>query len=388
MSVFSQTSLQPGPPHQLAHALEMARNSGTPLIDLSLSNPTHCGLTVDAEAILHALHQTASLVYEPEPLGIESARLAVAATFARDIRPEPNRVLLTASTSEAYGYLLKLLCDPGDCVLVPEPGYPLLQFLARLERVTLKPYRIAYDGRWHFDLGSIREACNHKPKAIVVVSPNNPTGNVMSDDELEYLSKLGLPIIADEVFGSYALAGSSGLCQSALRNTQSLTFSLGGLSKYCGLPQLKLAWLAASGPSSVVAEAMQRLELIADTYLSVASPVQHALPTLLELGTRTQRAIRDRIRRNLAALRRELHGSANTVLHVEAGWYAAVLLPDLRTEDDWILDILAHDHVVLQPGWFYDFERSPTVVISLLPMPKDFDEGIRRIARRVSALCR
>ncbi len=386
--MFSSTSIKPDSPNALAGALAAARDDGRPLIDLTVSNPTACGLSVDGREVLAALSAPGGLRYEPTPLGLLQAREAVARTFLLGVRPPPERILLTASTSEAYSFLFKLLCDPGDEVLVPEPGYPLLEHLARLERVSLRPYRLAYDGRWFVDLDSVGRALSDRTRAIVIVSPNNPTGNVISDAELGWLERLGVPIVSDEVFGSYAHTSGVDMCATALRSAASLTFVLGGLSKLCGLPQLKLAWLAVGGPPDVVAEAMERLELIADTYLSVASPVQHALSTILEVGARTGEAIRTRIRRNLHALRRSLEGSPCTVLHVEAGWYAVIRLPAVSTEDEWCSWLLADDGVIVQPGWYFDFSDVPLVVVSLLPSESEFDEGVRRLCQRVTAACR
>jgi alanine-synthesizing transaminase len=329
---------------------------------------------------------TQSGVYRPEPFGSPSARAAVARHFAKArkvIEPDVADVLLTASTSEAYSFLFKLLCDPGDEVLVPAPSYPLLEHLAELDAVKLAPYRLAYDGAWHIDLDSVRRAVTPRTRALIVVSPNNPTGQYSSASELAALAELGLPLVSDEVFFEYALlerATTPPLPSSVLG------FALGGLSKLAGAPQLKLAWTILSGPEPARREARERLELVADTFLSVSSPVQHALPELLDAADNVTSAIGARCRGNLQQLRHALTNSSATLLRAEGGWSAVLRLPSITTEDQFVLGLLRERGVLVQPGWFYDFETQPFVVLSLLTEPGLFRQGAELIASHVAAL--
>jgi alanine-synthesizing transaminase len=381
--------------HQnVRNALTIARDalssSGRPCLDLTVSNPTRAELPYDDAAILAALHDERSLVYEPEPFGLLSAREAIARELGVAIAP-PSRIVLTASTSEAYAFLFKLLCDPGDNVLVPQPSYPLFELLARFEEVQLVPYRLAYDGQWHVDTDSLRRAVGPHTRAILAVSPNNPTGSYIKREELASMTELGLPIVSDEVFASYAFEDdprrAATVLEAAAAGTGALVFALGGLSKLAALPQMKLAWIAAGGPDTIVQQALERLELIADSFLSVSTPVQHAAPSLLAARGPTERAIRERTRDNLATLRGLVGGgSAASVLNVEGGWYATVRLPRVQSEERWALDLLEKDGVYTHPGHFFDFEDEAHVVVSLLTTREVFAEGVRRIVSRVAAL--
>ncbi len=383
--MFSSRSGIDRQPNALSLALDQARASGRTIRDLTLSNPTRAGLPYASEAILAALTQPEALRYEPEPFGLPAARQAVAAHFAeRGVEVEPQRIALTASTSEAYGFALKLLCDPGDEVLVPAPSYPLLEHLAGYESVRLSRYPLSYDGAWHIDLDELGRRVGERTRAIIVVSPNNPTGSYLKQDELRALEKLGLPLISDEVFAGYPLMDDPRRAASALEAQGLLVFSLGGLSKLAALPQMKLAWAALGGPAALVDEALGRLELVADTYLSVGTPVQLALPALLGSRTTAEQAILARCRDNLAALRRELDGSAATPLHVEGGWYAVVRLPATRSEEEWVLALLERG-VLVQPGWFYDFETEPYVIVSLLTPERELRDGAAVLADCVAA---
>lgn len=384
--MLSQRTSLDRAPNPLAVALERARASGDPLLDLTRSNPTSAGLPYDEPAILGALADPAALLYEPTALGLAGARTAVVEVLGeRGLSTAADRVLITASTSEAYGYAFKLLCDAGDEVLVPEPSYPLFDHLARFDGVRPVTYRLAYDGAWHLDVDSIRRARSARTRAIVVVSPNNPTGSYLKRSELAALAELGLPIVSDEVFAEYPLEAPAGRVRSALETDGVLVLALGGLSKLAGLPQLKLGWMIAGGPSALVAEVMARLELCADAYLSVGAPVQHALPKLLEIGRRTRAAIQGRIADNLATLRRVLDGSAATVLRTEGGWSAVLRLPRTRSEEDWVLGLLSEEKTLVQPGWFYDFAEEPFVVVSLLTPSAELAEGAERLRRFVDA---
>lgn len=323
--------------------------------------------------------------YAPDAFGLVTAREAVARHFAttRELSTPPDAVdvLLTASTSEAYAFAFKLLCDPGDEVLVPSPSYPLFEHLAELEAVRLAPYRLAYDGAWHVDLDSARRAVTARTRAVIVVSPNNPTGQYCTQQDLAALAELGLPIISDEVFFEYPL-----LARPVARQSHVLQLTLGGLSKLAGSPQLKLAWTILSGPEPARREARERLELIADTFLSVGSPIQHALPELLVASSSVTQAIGARCRENLAQLRAILGASSVTALRVEGGWSVVLRLPNVTTEDDFVLGLARQRGALVQPGWFYDFESEPLVIVSLLGEPAMFREGIEQLAEHVRQL--
>jgi aspartate/methionine/tyrosine aminotransferase len=367
--------------NELSTALARRRASGGEVLDLTESNPTRASLPYERDAILGSLASPGALLYEPASFGLTSAREMV----ARHLGVPPERVVLTASTSEAYAFLFKLLCDPGDEVLVPVPSYPLFEHLARLETVKAVPYRLAYDGAWHFDLDSVRSAVGPRTRAIVVVTPNNPTGSYVKRAELAALADLGLPIVSDEVFAGYALDErvDATRASSALEAHGALVFALGGLSKLAALPQMKLAWIAVGGGAATVDPALARLEIIADAFLSVGAPVQHALPALLASRAAVAAAIVSRTRENLALLRAALEGKAASVLDVEGGWYATLRLPRTRTEERWVLLLLEQDGVYVHPGHFFDFESEAYLVTSLLTPGAVFREGIGRLVARV-----
>jgi alanine-synthesizing transaminase len=363
--------------NELAVALAARRARGDRVLDLTQSNPTVAGIPYAEADILAALTDRASLVYEPTPFGLDRARRAVAELHGTD----PRRVLLTASTSEAYAFLFKLLCDPGDAVLAPQPSYPLLEHLAHLESVRLVPYRLRYDGAWHTDLASAREAAGaSRARAILAVSPNNPTGSCLDRSELDALAALA-PVVCDEVFAPYVFRerGERVAC-AATAARDGLVFSLGGLSKLAALPQMKLAWVIAGGDDRLVEAALERLEIIADAFLSVSTPVQHATERLLASASVAQAAVRARLRENLALLDAELAGTAQTRLDVEGGWYAIVRLPAVRPEAELVLDLLEAG-VYVHPGSFFGFEDEPYVVVSLLTSPATFAEGVRALRR-------
>jgi alanine-synthesizing transaminase len=339
------------------------------ILDLTESNPTRAGLKYPAGEIFNALSDASALRYDPEPRGLLSAREAVASYYGN---VPASRILLTASTSEAYAYLFKLLCDPGDEILSPRPSYPLFEFLAGLESVRIVQYPLRYDGVWHIDFPALERAITSRTKAIVVVNPNNPTGSFLKREEWSRLEKLGLPILSDEVFSDYAFSPDHSRVPSLTGATETLTFSMSGLSKIAALPQMKLGWIVASGPGHEAA--LERLELIADTYLSVATPVQIALPRLLAASVDIRAQILDRTRVSLALLRR-----LTVPLHVEGGWYATLQVPRTRTEEDWAIDLLDRCDVLVQPGFYFDFESEAFLVLSLLTPPGIFAEGLRRL---------
>jgi aspartate/methionine/tyrosine aminotransferase len=354
-------------PNALTELLREKRQRGTSILDLTESNPTHAGIVYPGD-FLESLASRSALLYEPEPFGLPAAREVIAREYGAPF----ERVVMTASTSEAYSWLFKLLCDPGDEVLVPRPSYPLFDYLAALESATVRHYGLFYDHGWFIDFHTIRRAITERTRAIVVVNPNNPTGHFLRRHELAELSSFELPIISDEVFRDYALAPATDSVLSLQDTNETLLFALNGLSKTVGLPQMKLAWIVANGPDALVREALARLEMIADTYLSVGTPGQCALEALLKLREPVQGQIVERLRANL----RILHDSGLHALDVEAGWYAIV-----RLEEGADLRLLKEHDVLVQPGYFYDFEKSNYVVISLLTPTEVFREGVARIRR-------
>ncbi len=377
---FSERSAT-GQPEENAwtRAVRRRRASGAVLLDLVLSNPTQARLPYDGDAILRALASPSALLYEPDPRGWVGAREALVATKLVD---SVERVFLTASTSEAYGHLFTLLTDPGDEVLVPAPSYPLLAHLAHLAGVSLVPYACRYDGRWGFDTAELWEAISDRTRAIVAVSPNNPTGNYLRADELDALTSLGLPLVVDEVFHPYPVEAPDDRPRAASLAggpLESLVFSLDGASKRLAMPQVKLGWISVSGPEQAVAEACERLELIMDTYLS-PSTTQHALPALLRLDGAAS-AIRERTVGNLRALRAACADTTASVPRVEGGWYAPVRLAATRTDEAWAV-ALVEAGVLVHPGYFYDFpDEEAWLVVSLLTPPDVFARGVAQLAR-------
>lgn len=368
-------------PNPLSRLLAEKRSGGATVLDLTESNPTHAGLAYP-EGLLDALASPRALRYEPDPAGTAGAREAVASYYGG--RVAPNRLLLTASTSEAYSFVFKLLADPGDEVLVPRPSYPLFEFLADLESVKAIQYPLVYDHGWMIDFDRLAALTSPRTRAIVVVNPNNPTGSFLKREELARLSSLcverGLALIADEVFADFDFdEDESRVSTLADRELEILSFSLSGLSKVSGLPQVKLGWIVVSGPERQRREAFARLEFIADTYLSVGTPVQCAAPVLLGAGISIREQIRRRTAENLRELRQLVRGSAFGLLEVEGGWYATVQVPRIRSEEEWVLELLQRLNVLVQPGFFYDFEREGFVVVSLLTPEPIFKEGIVRL---------
>jgi hypothetical protein len=388
--MFSSRTRWDRAPNRLAEALAERRRAGLPVLDLTLSNPTQAGLAADADT-LALLGDPRGAAYDPQPRGLDAARAAVAADFARRGHAvEAGRIVLCASTSEAYGWLFKLLCDPGDSVLVPRPSYPLFEYLAGLESVALRSYALAYDGAWHLDLASLEEAVRPRTRAVIVVNPNNPTGSSLSRTDAERVEMLcerrGLALVSDEVFADYAFAPDPARLTSFADDGPALAFCLGGLSKSCGLPQLKLGWIAVSGPATLRDEALGRLEIVADSYLSVGTPVQRAAPELLARLPRLQAPIAERVRRNRDALARATAPpSPVTLLRADGGWSAVLQVPATLPEEERVLRLLDRDGVLVHPGFFFDFPNEAFLVVSLLPAPEDFDRGIALLLADASA---
>ena len=373
--------------NRLTQALEARRRDGARVLDLTESNPTRAGLVYPPE-IVRAFDDPRMLVYEPSPAGAAEAREAVASYYAaRGQRVETERILLTASTSEAYAWLFKLLSDAGDHVLVPRPSYPLFEFLANLESVEVRQYPLAYHGGWAIDLEALGAAVSERTRAVVLVNPNNPTGSYVKRAELQALSRLcaqrRIALVSDEVFSDYALGPDAERVSTLVGVEECLAFSMSGLSKVAGLPQMKLGWIVASGPAKLRAEAIEKLEWIADTYLSVSTPVACAAARLLVSGALVQRQIRERTAANLAVAKEALAGSAAGILAVEGGWYVTLRMPRIRGEEDWAIHLLSQEGVLTQPGFFYDFESEAFLIVSLLTAPEVFREGIARLRRAV-----
>ena len=377
-------------PNRLTQAVRQRRARGLPIIDLTESNPTCVGLDYPDD-LLAPLAASRGLRYAPQPFGTIEARRAVAAEYARrGIHVDAERVALTASTSEAYSLLFKLLTCPGDEVLVPRPSYPLFELLTSLDGVVPRPYDLEYHGVWSIDVASLERSWDARTRAVLIVTPNNPTGSFVSRHELDRLAGVcagrGAAIIADEVFADYELdRGVASTAGAALTRQDALVFALGGLSKSVGLPQVKLGWIAAGGPAPLVSEALERLEIVCDTYLSVSTAVQLAAAELLERGSSVRAQIQERIVSNYDRLREMAAGVPSCrVLAAGGGWHAVLQVPTVRPEEELVLDLLDRDGVLAHPGYFFDFPRESFLIVSLLPSPVPFATGIERLLQRAS----
>jgi alanine-synthesizing transaminase len=382
--------------NRLSLAVRAHKSSGRPLIDLTESNPTGAGI-VDTAPLVELLGRPRAVRYEPLPFGHPTARAAVAEHYVRrgrNVRAE--QVVLTASTSEAYGWLFTVLADAGDRVLVPRPSYPLLGWLAATHEVVLEPYALDEDARFGIDASEVERAAGDGARAIVVVHPNNPTGTFVRTDEatrlVDVAARRGLALVVDEVFADHRLGEAPpDLYPTFAGTSEALTFVLSGLSKIALLPQVKLGWIIVSGPSALVNEAMARLELVADTYLSVGTPVQLALPDILARTPEVEEAVKRRLEANLRALDRAILGLGPSApvrrMPVSGGFYVVLEIPRLYDEERWALELLEKDGVLVQPGYFFDFRRQGVIVLSLLPEEQVFAEGIGRIVRRIAAEC-
>jgi len=375
--------------NQLTLRRKALEDKGVPILDLSESNPTRCQFKYLSTELLKPLTAAQNLSYDPDPRGLLETRKTIADYYrAKQIFVDPNQIFLTASTSEAYSFLFRLLLNPGERILVPRPGYPLFNFLTDLNDIEMDLYSLRYEGKWHIDFQELRQACRPETKAVILVNPNNPTGSYLKRQELAALVQLAkkknLILICDEVFSNYSFLEDPERAVSTVNTKEVLTFTLEGISKTFGLPQMKLAWIVASGPEVLVEQATERLEMISDTYLSVSTPIQRALPTWIALQEKIQKEIIARLRENQTFLSETLtRFPSSQVLKAEGGWYAVIRIPRIRSEEEWALEFLERDHVFVHPGYFFDFEEEAYLILSLLPPPRTFQEGVLRILSRI-----
>ena len=372
----------------LSRARKRREASGAAILDLTTTNPTVVGLGPSADDIRNALSSIDSSVYRPGPRGLLEARQAVAALYReRGVSVDPENIFLTASSSESYAFLFKLLADPGDRIATPRPSYPLFDYLAALEGLSADPYALTYHDGWSLDSTELDGAIHPRTRVILAVHPNNPTGSFLKPNEVDLLlarcRDRDIPLICDEVFLDFSLDEDLSRYDSLAACSDTPVFCLGGLSKSLALPQLKLGWIVLAGPEDFRREASKRLEIIADTYLSVSTPVQLALPRLLALRSEVQGRILGRIRDNFAALQSATAGTPCTVLECEGGWSAIVRLPDVRDGEAWAIRLLEADGVSTQPGYLFDIQGEAYLVVSLLPEPAHFKEGVKRLVARV-----
>jgi aspartate/methionine/tyrosine aminotransferase len=379
---FSRRTAWDRRPNRIALRTESLKAQGAELIDLTETNPTKCGFDYPERELLDALRTAELRRYCPDPLGLRTARDALAAQWRQDGAPvELRQLILCSGTSEAYAYLFKLLCEPGDNVLAPSPSYPLFEFLAGLESVSLGSYPLRFAGEWSIDIPALVEAFDERTKAVLAINPGNPTGSFLKESEFESASALcaerGCALVIDEVFSDYGFGEGPGRLRTvAGRDSPALTFVLSGLSKKAGLPQLKIGWICASGPERLREEALSRLEIISDTFLSSSTLVQSALPRLLELAPAMQHQIRRRIIANRSVLiGQQRSTSAWSVLPSEGGWSALLRLPDAADEESLCLALLDRG-VIVQPGYFFDFPSGKFLVLSLIAPPEAFARGV------------
>ncbi|MGA8220701.1 MAG: pyridoxal phosphate-dependent aminotransferase [Candidatus Acidiferrales bacterium] len=381
--MFSDRTNWPLQSNRLSQALALHRVTGKPLLDLTASNPTTVGFKYDPRAFARALSIAATRPYEPDAKGLLLARRAVAAYYAaRKMKIPVDDIILTTSTSEAYSFVFRTLCNPGDEILVPEPSYPLFDFLADVQDVRLVRYPLLYDHGWQIDFHALELAITPRARGVIVVHPNNPTGHFCKPKESAKLNEIcsarGMALIADEVFLDFALRGRKR--PSFAANSAALTFTMSGLSKICGLPQTKASWLITSGPQELKAQALARLEIIADTFLSMNAPVQWAIPTFLKKRRGFQKQLMSRVRKNLAELDEQLAAQkACTRLEVEGGWYVTLRVPATRSDEDLAIELLTKKGVSVHPGHFYDFPNDGYLVVSLITPERIFAKGTKRL---------
>jgi alanine-synthesizing transaminase len=378
-------------PNRLTAVLRDVQKAGRRVIDLTQSNPTRAGLAYPPD-LLGPLSHPRGLLYQPDARGLRDARDAVVTDYARrGLQVSPDRVVLTCSTSEAYSLLFKVLADPGDEVLVPRPSYPLFEHLTRLDALRATFYELEYHGAWSIDMASVEQAITARTRVILAVSPNNPTGSYLKQDEFTAIERLcathSLGLVVDEVFADYRLTDGGPAVANPIHGGDALVFSLGGLSKSIGLPQAKLGWIGVAGPQELVRDAIGRLEFAADTYLSVSTPVQAAAADLLRAGAAVREAIRIRVAANIRQLQTAVAAESGCrVLHAEGGWYGILQVPSLSTEEDLVLALLNEYGVLVHPGYFFDFARGSFLVVSLLPPEEEIAEGIEAVLRHCASV--
>jgi alanine-synthesizing transaminase len=389
-SMFSQRTGWKLTLNRLAEAHQEMIAAGREVLDLTASNPVRADFAYDAKTILMALARPEAMDYDPQPKGLRSARAAVAAYYldqSESFEVDPESVVLTTSTSEGYSYVFRLLCNSADEVLVPKPSYPLFEFLADLQDVKLIPYPLLYDHGWQIDFPSLHQSVTRRTRAVVVVHPNNPTGSYVSGTERSALNAFcrehNLALIVDEVFLDYAFDGAAR--PSFAVNQAALTFTLSGVSKISGLPQMKFAWVLTSGPRDTARIAMARLEVIADTYLSMNAPIQLAAPVLLDQRKNIQPMLLGRLRANLRELDHQLSKQKTCRrLEVEGGWYVVLRVPVTRSDEDLAIALLREKFVLVHPGHFYDFPSDGYLVMSLITPPEQFRMGVSRALELVN----
>jgi len=371
-------------PNSLSRLVAAKRLRGEALLDLTESNPTHCGFSYPEKEILGGLAHPSSLLYQPDPRGLPLARKAIAHYYGTlGVAVNPENIILTASTSEAYSFLFKLLCNAGEEIIVPQPSYPLLEYLCQLNDVALRHYRLVYDGEWHIDFEMLQSAMTSRTRAIVLVHPNNPTGSYIKQNEFERVCAIAAhyhcAVIVDEVFQPYSLFPDIHRANILAYRSSSLVFSLNGISKLLGLPQLKLSWIVVSGHAPHTGESLDRLDIIADTFLSVNTPVQAAMPQLLSSVSQIESQILERVRQNYTVLQKSFMNSHTSVFHVEGGWYAILRLPQMYNDDQWAEKFLLHENIIVQPGHYYGIEQKSCIVFSLLPVGDQVADAIKKM---------
>ena len=371
-------------PNVIRRSLVRLRSLGIKVTDLTESNPTRVGL-IYPEGLLEGLNKPGALEYKPESLGLFGSRVSVSSYLNNyGIKADPKQVVITASSSDSYASLFKLLCNPGEAVLVPRPSYPLFEYLTRLEGVEAVPYNLEYQGHWKINLNNLRNNITPQVRAILIVNPNNPTGSFVSTEDIEAIIKLchenELALIADEVFGFYPLTSQLRGPSVLDYHPNVLSFILGGLSKAVGLPQLKLGWIITEGPPALTEGALTRLEFICDAYLSVGTPVQLAVDEILKFSTSVTDQISQRIRQNYKCLQ-EINSQHSSVrlLPIDGGWYAVIQIRETTSEETLVLGLLEQEHVLVHPGYFFDFPSEAFLVMSLLPMPDVFEDAATRV---------
>jgi len=384
---FSQRTNWELSSNKITTVVDSLKKDNVGIINLTESNPTQCGFGYP-KRILKSLYDKKNFVYAPDAQGLLEARRAICEYYnAQQLDVRPEQIFLTSSTSEAYSYLFRLLADPDDEFLFPRPSYPLFQFLGDLNDITLGFYPLRYLNQWVIDFEALDDLLTAKTKGVVLVNPNNPTGSFIKAYELEALNQIcqkhHLSIICDEVFHDFSFSTHQKYL-SLVNNKSVLTFVLSGLSKTLGLPQMKLSWIVMSGPDSLVEDAKKRLEVIADTYLSVNTPVQQACGSWLKYHRDLQQQILKRIRQNLHLLQNFASKGIYQLLNAEGGWYAVLKLFPNHKEEEIVLECLDRDHVFIHPGYFFDFPDEPYLVLSLLPQEDIFEKGVLRVLSRIS----